>query len=203
MSALYPEVITAWRGIPQGYVVDEFLRLDEHSAGHGYLLMPTFAFPVAAASVLPGYGEQHRQLMELYPRLGAIGISLHDHSRGRLEFSEDAPPTVTYRLGAVDQEQLLDAMVQASELSFAAGAEKVFLPYNDIVTMGLALSNEGKPVPSLAGSYSGLIPKGAKNVTVAKEFLKFLIQPKVVGELLKTGLGRRAPAMPSIVKDDP
>src|SRR6267142_334566 len=75
--------------------------------------------------------------------------------------------------------------------------------YDDIVTMGLALSNDGKPVPSLAGSYTGLIPKGAKNVTVAKEFLKFLIQPKVVGELLKTGLGRRAPAMPSIVKDDP
>ena len=75
--------------------------------------------------------------------------------------------------------------------------------YDDIVTMGLALSNEGKPVPSLAGSYSGLIPKGAKNVTVAKEFLKFLIQPKVCGELLKTGLARRVPAMPSIVKDDP
>src|SRR6202040_3977498 len=74
--------------------------------------------------------------------------------------------------------------------------------YDDIVTMPLALSNEGKPVPSLAGSYSGLIPKGAKNVTVAKEFLKFFIQPKVIGEVLKTGLGRRAPAMPSIVKDD-
>jgi choline dehydrogenase-like flavoprotein len=27
-------------------------------------------------------------------------------------------------------------MVQASDLSFAAGAEKVFLPYNDIVTIG-------------------------------------------------------------------
>jgi len=75
--------------------------------------------------------------------------------------------------------------------------------YDDIVTMGLALSNDGKPVPSLAGSYTGLIPKGAKNVTVAKEFLKFLIQPKVCGELLKTGLARRVPAMPSIVKDDP
>src|SRR5437660_635343 len=75
--------------------------------------------------------------------------------------------------------------------------------YDDILTMGLALSNDGKPVPSLAGSYTGLIPKGAKNVTVAKEFLKFLIQPKVCGELLKTGLARRVPAMPSIVKDDP
>ena len=74
--------------------------------------------------------------------------------------------------------------------------------YDSIVTMPLALSNEGKPVPSMAGSYSGLIPKGAKNVAVAKEFLKFLIQPKVLNEVLKTGLGRREPSMPSIVKDD-
>jgi multiple sugar transport system substrate-binding protein len=74
--------------------------------------------------------------------------------------------------------------------------------YDDIVTMGLALSNDGKPVPSQAGPVCGLIPKGAKNVTVAKEFLKFLIQPKVCNEYLKTGLARRVPAMPSIVKAD-
>jgi len=75
--------------------------------------------------------------------------------------------------------------------------------YDDIVTMGLALSNDGKPVPSQAGPVCGLIPKGAKNVAVAKEFLKFLIQPKVCNEYLKTGLARRVPAMPSIVKGDP
>src|SRR5215471_7681133 len=75
--------------------------------------------------------------------------------------------------------------------------------YNDIVTMGLALSNDGKPVPSQAGSLCGLIPKGAKNVAAAKDFLKFLIQPKVCNEYLKTGLGRRGPAMPSIAKGDP
>jgi multiple sugar transport system substrate-binding protein len=75
--------------------------------------------------------------------------------------------------------------------------------YDDIVTMGLALSNDGKPVPSQAGPVCGLIPKGAKNVTVAKEFLKFLIQPTVCNEYLKTGLARRVPAMPSIVKGDP
>jgi multiple sugar transport system substrate-binding protein len=75
--------------------------------------------------------------------------------------------------------------------------------YKDIVTMGLALSNDGKPVPSQAACVSGLIPKGAKNVEVAKEFLKYLIQPKVCSEYLKTGLARRVPAMPAIVKDDP
>src|ERR1700704_6041121 len=75
--------------------------------------------------------------------------------------------------------------------------------YDDVVTMGLALNNEGQPVPSQAGAFSALIPKGAKNIEAAKEFIKFLAQPKVTNELLKTGLARRVPAMPSIVKDDP
>jgi len=38
---------------------------------------------------------------------------------------------------------------------------------------------------------------------VAKDFLKYLIQPQVLNELLKTGLGRNLPAMPAIVKRDP
>ena len=74
--------------------------------------------------------------------------------------------------------------------------------YDDIVTMGLALSNDGKPVPSSAGVGCGLVPKGAKNVAVAKDFLKYLIQPKICNEYLKVGLGRSTPCMPSIVKTD-
>jgi multiple sugar transport system substrate-binding protein len=69
--------------------------------------------------------------------------------------------------------------------------------------MPLPLSNDGKPVPVEQGSLCGLIPKGAKNVEVAKEFLRYLIQPQVLNELLKTGLGRNLPAMPAIVNHDP
>ena len=53
-----------------------------------------------------------------------------------------------------------------------------------------------KPAPTC-----GLIPKGAKNVEVAKEFLKYLIEPKVVNEYLKVGLGRNVPCMPSTEAD--
>src|SRR5205823_8791971 len=49
--------------------------------------------------------------------------------------------------------------------------------YDDIVTMGLALSNDGKPVPSESLHTGGIIPQGAKSIEVAKDFLKFLIQP--------------------------
>src|SRR5262245_54569628 len=75
--------------------------------------------------------------------------------------------------------------------------------YDNIVTMGLAQSNDGKPVPSQAGAFSALVPKGAKNLEVAKDFLKFMTKPSALNEMLKVGLARRVPAMPAIVKNDP
>ena len=75
--------------------------------------------------------------------------------------------------------------------------------YDSIVTMGLAQSNDGKPVPSQANVFAVLIPKGAKNLEVAKDFLKFLSKPSSINEMLKVGLARRVPSMPQLVKDDP
>jgi multiple sugar transport system substrate-binding protein len=75
--------------------------------------------------------------------------------------------------------------------------------YDDIETMGLALDNNGKKIISQANNACGLIPKGAKNVEVARDLLKYLIQPKVLNEWLKAGLGRNMPPMVSIVEGDP
>ncbi len=75
--------------------------------------------------------------------------------------------------------------------------------YDDIVTMGLPLDNDGKQIPAQVTHFGGMIPKGAQNIAVAKDFLKYLIQPKVSNEYLKIGLGRNLPAMPSIVRGDP
>ncbi len=74
--------------------------------------------------------------------------------------------------------------------------------FNDIVTMGIGYPNDnaGKPIPAIVGVTNALIPKGAKNVTVAKEFLKHFIQPKVVGEFVELGLGRWLPVMPALGK---
>ena len=75
--------------------------------------------------------------------------------------------------------------------------------YNDIVTLGLPRDNAGKQMPAQLAVVGGFIPKGAKNVEVAKDFLKYVIQPKVANEYLKSGLGRFLPAMPELVKSDP
>jgi multiple sugar transport system substrate-binding protein len=74
--------------------------------------------------------------------------------------------------------------------------------YNDILTLGLPLSNDGKPVTGVMGTQALVVPKGAPNLAVAKEFLKYSIEPKVLAALLKGGLGRRLPPMTSIVEND-
>jgi multiple sugar transport system substrate-binding protein len=75
--------------------------------------------------------------------------------------------------------------------------------YDDILTHGLPLSNDGKELPSQVAVFRPVIPKGAKNVAVAKEFAKYIIQPKVLNQYLKAGLGRWALPIPEIVKSDP
>jgi len=74
--------------------------------------------------------------------------------------------------------------------------------YNDILTLGLPLSNDGKPLAGTMGTAAAVIPKGAPNIAVAKEFLKYSIEPKALGTYLKTGLGRFLPPMKSIVEND-
>jgi multiple sugar transport system substrate-binding protein len=75
--------------------------------------------------------------------------------------------------------------------------------YNDIVTMGLPADNAGKPMVAELGATGAFVPKGAKNVEVAKDFIRYVIQPKVANEYLKQGLGRWLPAIPEMVKTDP
>jgi multiple sugar transport system substrate-binding protein len=75
--------------------------------------------------------------------------------------------------------------------------------YDDIVTRGMPLGNDGKEVPSPMPIFGALVPKGAKNVEVAKEFLKYAVRPNVLNEYLKGGLGRWALPLPEIAKSDP
>src|SRR6516225_970657 len=75
--------------------------------------------------------------------------------------------------------------------------------YDAIVTRGLPLSNDGEQLPAQVIVGSPVIPKGAKNVPLAKEFLRYMVQPKVLNEYLKGGLGRWMIPIPEIAKSDP
>jgi len=75
--------------------------------------------------------------------------------------------------------------------------------YDDIVTKGQPLDNDGKGVPAQIGVLGPVIPKGAKNVQLAKEFIKYMLEPKVLNQYLKGGLGRWMLPVPELANTDP
>jgi multiple sugar transport system substrate-binding protein len=76
--------------------------------------------------------------------------------------------------------------------------------YEQMRVRALPLMNDGKTqMPCQVGAGGGFIPKGAKNVEVAKDFMRYFIQPQVMNENLKSGLGRWFPSIPQVAKDDP
>jgi len=127
-------------------------------------------------------------------------------------------PTTLYKEGVIppssinwndsDNNNAFHSKVVAMDLDGTISTEVAIMKshpkdYDDIETMGLALDNNSKPIVSQANNITMLLPKGAKNVEVAKDFMRYVIQPKVINEWLKAGLGRNVPPMVSVVKGDP
>ncbi len=75
--------------------------------------------------------------------------------------------------------------------------------YEEMAVLALPNMNDGQPMRAVEGAGGGFIPKGAANIDVAKDFMKFFMQPKVMNENLQGGLGRWVPVIPSVVREDP
>jgi multiple sugar transport system substrate-binding protein len=75
--------------------------------------------------------------------------------------------------------------------------------YEDMKTLAPKLKNDGTQMKTQINAGGGFIPKGAKSVEVAKDFMKYFMQPNIMNDNLKAGLGRWLPAIPSLVKSDP
>src|SRR5215471_12264942 len=75
--------------------------------------------------------------------------------------------------------------------------------YDATLTHPLPLGNDGQTLPAQVVGFGPTIPQGAKNVAAAKEFIKYMIEPKVLNGYLKGGLGRFAIPMPDFTKSDP
>ena len=62
--------------------------------------------------------------------------------------------------------------------------------YHDMKTLAPTQEERRHADEGQVNAGGGYIPKGAKNVEVAKDFMKYFMQPKVMNENLKAGLGR-------------
>ena len=128
VGGIFNETIDGHLGIPQSYYIDQFLDL-RRTPDSGYLLMPAFGSQMIVAASLPGFGEDHRAFMERYRHIAALLVLLHDRTTGRVSVNYTGSPNIAYRLHRSDRRVLVDGIINAARLLFAAGATEILMPY--------------------------------------------------------------------------
>ncbi len=132
VGGVFNETIDGHLGIPQSYYIDQFLDM-KRLPDSGYLLMPAFGSQMIVAASLPGFGEDHRELMERYRHIAALLVLLHDRTTGRVSVNYGGTPNIAYRLGHSDRKVLVEGIINAARLLFAAGATEILMPYTQHV----------------------------------------------------------------------
>ena len=89
----------------------------------------------------------------------------------------------------------------STEMAMLGNAEGREAYKSEVMTLPPPLTNDGKKMASQCFAGGSMIPKGAKNVEVAKDFGRYWMQPEVSGEFVKIGLGRSLPIYVELVND--
>ena len=134
VGGFFDKAVDAYRGIPQSFYVDHFLDL-EHNPDNGYLLLPAFGPMALVAASMPSFGREHRDLMQAHRSIAALLVLLHDRSSGRVTVNRRGGAIIHYRLNRDDRESLIQGLIHAGQLLFAAGAKKIVLPYTRRIIM--------------------------------------------------------------------
>jgi choline dehydrogenase-like flavoprotein len=128
LAGVYDEDIYGYRGVPQSYYVDEFINL-EKDPDSGYILMPVYGYPVATASQLPGFGQEHWALMRNYHRMAGLLVLMHDDSAGAVRVDRAGKAEISYHVNRKERQLFVDGMKHCAEILFASGAKQVMVPY--------------------------------------------------------------------------
>jgi len=144
----FDEPVRAWKGIPQSVECTEFLdfeaahpgaKADEaalkrsQETGHRTWLIPAFAHPMSTATILPGWGADHRKLMSRYDHMAVFSGMIHDQSQGRVRPKGDLGHTIDWAPNSADQKELLFGLKRSVELLLGAGARRVFVPARPVL----------------------------------------------------------------------
>jgi choline dehydrogenase-like flavoprotein len=112
-------------GIPQSAVCTEFLRGEN---GYGFWIECPPLRPGLAAAALQGFGEEHRDCMLSFRRLGALIVLVRDgaqrdRSSGDVRVDRSGRIRIRYRVSPADRRQLVLGVQAAARLHLAMQAE--------------------------------------------------------------------------------
>jgi choline dehydrogenase-like flavoprotein len=136
VHALFDEDVILWRNIPAAWGCDRF-RLASRDATRyvegGYLLMPNQLGPSSMAALLPGFGAEHRALMDQYRRIGGTIAWIDDEWPGEIRISADGTPLYRFTPRNDDVLKLRDSMKKGCLVMLAAGAKRCILPDGTVI----------------------------------------------------------------------
>ncbi len=135
--AEFPDAVNGWYGAPQSVASHHYY---DRGGEVGYLLEAAPVHPGLAASALPGYGEQHRILMERLSHmafhLALTGDGLHDDvPGGTVSLRDDGTPVVDYPVAERTWAALRHAQKVMARVQFAAGAKAVWTFHDPALRM--------------------------------------------------------------------
>jgi choline dehydrogenase-like flavoprotein len=120
VRALFDEEIDMARGVPQSFYIDEF-------ADEGIMFEGAAGPPDYLATTFPFSRERHRDLMLRFLNLSQFGVMVADRSRGSVR-ERAGRAEIRYDLLPEDAERFRRGIELLSELYWAAGAKRVYLP---------------------------------------------------------------------------
>jgi choline dehydrogenase-like flavoprotein len=88
----------------------------------GRLLESWFHYPGSLAAAIPGWLDEHVDIMTQYPRLACCGVVVPTGNRGLIAWPHEQ---IVMSLSADELDQMKDGVASVADLFFAAGAEKV------------------------------------------------------------------------------
>ena len=129
ITALLPDPVDAFLGIPQAYAVTEFERHDPQRGLSGFRIEPIFGTPGVIGSMVTDPGPEGKQLMARMRHLAAALLLLPDESVGRIRRSwSSGKPIIDYALTEEYRQRGRQAIAAAAKLYLTVGAESVLLP---------------------------------------------------------------------------
>jgi len=118
--AEFDEQILGWKGIPQGYAIEEL-----HDEG---ILYEGAAVPLEmTASVTQLIGPELIRLAEAFDRVASFGFMVEDSSRGSVR-EMMGQPVIRYWLTDKDVAHIKRGLDVLAQIYFAAGAKRVHMP---------------------------------------------------------------------------
>ncbi len=120
VAGVFEERLDPDKHIPQGYMVDEFLR-------DGMLIVGAQPDVNIGHMLFPFTGPRLMRAIDELPYMASFGTLIRDRTRGRIWTDVKGNPAMTYNLTPEDVDTMHRAMIHTGEMLLAAGAHRLYI----------------------------------------------------------------------------